>query len=93
MRIADWFLKKGKNMKRDENHKIMKQMKNPLFQIVESGKQLELDIEQIDSILNDTQHTTEHVSFHLGPPLYGGAFYGAISINDFNILKKEDMIT
>ena len=52
--------------------------------IVELGRQLGLSIDQINSIMNDTSHNSESVSLSLGPPLYPGAHYGTISINDFN---------
>ncbi len=57
-------------------------------QIIQLGKQLGLDAEQIQSILRTTQQTTEHLSFSQGPPQYPGSYYGTISISDFNITKK-----
>jgi hypothetical protein len=80
-------LRRGKNMKIKERHDTKKQISNPHSQIVELGKHLGLDIEQIQFILNDTRHTTEHLCFSLGPPHYGAGFYGAISINDFDVSK------
>jgi hypothetical protein len=78
-------------MKRNERHTIMRKTKNPPFQIVKLGKQLGLDSEQISSILSNTQQFRERPFLRLGPPHYGGAFYGAVSINEFNIRKKQDM--
>jgi hypothetical protein len=53
------------------------------------GRQLGLDTEQINAILDTNQHENEHLSFSLGPPLYSGGYYGTISISDFNIPKKQ----
>lgn len=75
-------------MKEEERHEIMKQCADSRSQIVELGKQLGLNARQIRTILNETQHNTEHLSFSLGPPHYGSGFYGTVSINDFSISKK-----
>jgi hypothetical protein len=66
----------------------MKQIVNPRSQIIELGKQLGLNTKQMHSILNNTSHTIEQLSFSQGPPMYGGSYYGTISINAFNIRKK-----
>jgi hypothetical protein len=58
-------------------------------QVEDLGKQLGLPTEQIQNILNNTQYNTEHLSFLVGPPMYCGSYYGTVSINDFNIPKKQ----
>jgi hypothetical protein len=61
----------------------------PRSRIEELGKQLELPTELIQNILNNTKHDNEHISFSVGPPNYSGGYYGTVSINDFNIPKKQ----
>jgi len=75
-------------MKIHHRNTVLKQMMNPRHQIVELGTQLGLNMEQIDSILKEPQHTTEYLNLSVGPPHYCGTFYGSVSINDFSFLKK-----
>jgi hypothetical protein len=82
------FLKRRENMKREKRYDIMKYNMKSRSRIEELGKQLELPTELIQNILNNTQYSTEHLSFSLGPPDYPGGFYGTISISDFDISKK-----
>lgn len=71
-------------------HDIMKHNKSSRSQIEEFGKQLGLPTEQIHSILNNTRHSNEYLSFSLGPPHYPAGYYGTVSINDFNIKKTNE---
>lgn len=70
-------------------HVIMKQIKTMNPKIKRLGKQLGLDTKHIRNILNNTQHTTEQMSFSQGPPMYSGSYYGTISINDFTSPKQQ----
>jgi hypothetical protein len=70
-------------------HDIMNQKMKSRFRVEELGRQLGLPTEQIQTILNNTKQETENLSFSVGPPWYCGAYYGTISINDFNISKKK----
>jgi hypothetical protein len=67
----------------------MKQIKTMNPKIKRLGKQLGLDTKHIRNILNNTQHTTEQMSFSQGPPMYSGSYYGTISINDFTTPKQQ----
>ena len=51
--------------------------------LLELGKKLGLNKENMDTILKDILPRNEHLSFSLGPPLYSGGYYGTVSINDF----------
>jgi hypothetical protein len=66
----------------------MKQTINIRSRVEDLGKLLGLDIDQIHSVLNNTQRDNEHLSFSLGPG-YRGSYYGTISINSFNIPKQQ----
>ena len=47
------------------------------------GIKLGLSKKDINDILKDTSIGDERTSFSMGPGRYGSAFYGTISINDF----------
>ena len=74
-------------------HDIMKHKTTFTSRVEELGKQLQLPTEQIRAIQKTTKHSTEHLSFSLGPPHYSGSYYGSVSIKDFNILKKQRSTT
>jgi hypothetical protein len=76
-------------MKRKKRYDIMKQNMRSRSLVEDLGKQLGLPTEQIQNILNNTQHSTEYLSFSLGPPGYGGGFYGCVSISDFDVVRKS----
>jgi hypothetical protein len=67
----------------------MKQTMNICSRVELLGRQLGLDSEQINTIMNTDQHEPEHLSFSLGPPHYSGSYYGTISIRDFTQAKKQ----
>jgi len=81
-----------RNMKREKRYDMMRHKISSRSLVIELGKKLNLSSEQIQNILNTTQHTTEYLSFSLGPPHYPGGFYGCVSINDFNIIKSTKRI-
>ena len=66
----------------------MKQTMNICSRVEKLGRQLGLDTEQIHAIMNTNQHENEQLSFSLGPPYYGGGYYGTISISDFTFAKR-----
>ena len=47
------------------------------------GQNVGLSKEEIYDILNDITNRKEQSSFSIGPPCYGGAYYGTPSIKDF----------
>ena len=67
----------------------MKQAMNVCSRVETLGRQLGLDTEQIHAIMNTNQQEPEYLSFSLGPPMYGGGYYGTISISDFNVAKRQ----
>ena len=51
--------------------------------LIELGGLLGLDNKEIVEILSQTPKRNEHPSLTAGPNIYGGAWYGTISIYDF----------
>jgi len=56
---------------------------NKIIRVYELGYMLGLNKKDMNSILNDTPLRNEQLSLTAGPPPYPGAFYGTISVKDF----------
>ncbi|MCX6663966.1 MAG: hypothetical protein NTZ75_06925 [Euryarchaeota archaeon] len=62
----------------------MKQKRTKTTEIYKLGQTLGLNTNDIKVILRHESSTKEQMVFAIGPPSYGGGYYGTISINELS---------